>query len=358
MNKTLGKSMLQIQYSLHKLGWKPYFNQQLTLEDLEHYSPARVTRVFRNRLVALGENGEQNISLAQNIELNCATIGDWVLVPNSNSHAPKLLERLSLFQRKSPGSNSAQTIAANVDTAFIVTSFNQDFNVSRIERYLALAKEADVSPVLVVTKLDQITEEQQEHYLEQLHEIKKHMLVVAVNALEQESCTRLDDWCDTGQTVVLLGSSGVGKTTLTNTLCAVLERTAHIREDDSKGRHTTTERTLFFTQAGGMVLDCPGMRELQLTDCEEGVKAVFSDIADMAADCKFVNCQHQQEPSCKIRAAINNGMLDERRLVNFQKMSKEQARNSLTIAESHQQDKKLGKLIKSAQSAKRNKYDN
>ena len=349
--------MLHNQYSLNKLGWKSYFNQQLTLDDLEQYTPARVSKVFRNRLVVIGENGEQDISLAKNTALIVATIGDWVLMSISGELDPKLLERLSLFQRKSPGANSTQSIAANVDTAFIVSSFNQDFNLSRIERYLALAKEADVSPVLVLTKLDQITEEQQLQYLDQLHEIEKHMLVVGINALEQESCKRLDDWCGVGQTVVLLGSSGVGKTTLTNTLCAEQEKTADIREDDSIGRHTTTERSLFFTQAGGMILDCPGMRELQLTDCEQGVKAVFADIEAMAADCKFADCEHQHEPGCVIRQAVDDGLLDARRLINYQKMLQEQQRNSRTLAESRLQDKNLGKLIKSAQTAKHQKYN-
>lgn len=341
----------------HALGWKIHFNQQLTIEELEQYVPVRVTRVFRNRLLVLGEDGEQDISLSQFPDLNTCTIGDWLLLPQDKQQQPRVLEPFSLFQRKAPGANASQLIAANVDTAFIVSSCNQDFNLSRIERYLALAKEADVSPVLVLSKVDLVTDEQRDAFLDQLHDLEKHMVVLCVNTLDESGCEALLDWCNTGQTVVLLGSSGVGKTTLTNTLCAAREKTAAIREDDSKGRHTTSERSLFFTKAGGMILDCPGMRELQLTDCEEGVKAVFADIAEMAAGCKFADCQHQGEPDCAIRAAIDNGLLDERRLINFQKMLKEQQRNSLTLAESHQQDKKLGKLIKSVQSAKREKFD-
>ena len=327
------------------------------MEELEQYSPARITKVFRNRLLVLGEDGEQDISLSQFPDLNTCTIGDWLLLPQGQQQAARVLEPFSLFQRKAPGSSASQLIAANVDTAFIVSSCNQDFNLSRIERYLALAKEAEVSPVLVLSKVDMVTPEQRDGFLDQLHDLEKHMVVLCVNALDEPSCAPLFDWCDTGQTVVLLGSSGVGKTSLSNTLCEHQALTAGIREDDSKGRHTTTERSLFFTRTGGMILDCPGMRELQLTDCEEGVKAVFADIADMAVDCKFANCQHQGEPGCKIRAAVDKGMLDERRLINFQKMLKEQARNTLTLAESHQQDKKLGKLIKNAKNVKREKFD-
>ena len=348
--------MLQTQYSLQQLGWKTHFNQKLTLEELEPYSPARVTKVFRNRLLVLAEDGERDISLSQFPNLNTCTIGDWLLLPQDRQQTASVLEPFSLFQQKAPGSHTSPLIAANVDTAFIVSSCNQDFKLSRIERYLALAKEADVSPVLMLSKVDMVTDTQRDAFLAQLHDLEKHMVVLCVNALDETSCAPLFDWCQTGQTVVLLGSSGVGKTSLSNTLCENQALTAGIREDDGKGRHTTTELSLFFTRAGGMILDCPGMRELQLTDCEEGVKAVFADIAAMAADCKFANCQHQAEPGCAISAAIDNGLLDQRRLSNFQKMLKEQARNSRTLAESHQQDKKLGKLIKSVQSAKRGKF--
>ncbi|MFT4940934.1 MAG: ribosome biogenesis GTPase [Paraglaciecola sp.] len=349
--------MSQTQYSLRQLGWKTYFNQQLTLDELESHTPRRVVKVFRNRLVILGEDGEQDVSLAKFPYLNTCTIGDWLLLSHNPEHQVRILERYSLFQRKAPGADTNQLIAANVDTAFIVTSGNQDFNLSRIERYLALAKEAKVTPVLVLSKIDLLSEEQLDDYLVQLHELEKHMVVLAVNALSEQSCNILLDWCDIGQTVVLLGSSGVGKTTLTNTLCTTQEKTAAIRVDDSKGRHTTSERSLFFTQSGGLILDCPGMRELQLTDCEEGVKAVFADLEQIAQKCKFADCQHHSEPGCAIQQAIKNKILDKRRLLNYQKMLSEQERNSRSVAQSHQQEKKLGKLIKSAQNVKRERYE-
>jgi ribosome biogenesis GTPase / thiamine phosphate phosphatase len=349
--------MSQAQYSLFQLGWKNYFNQQLSIEDLENMQPHRVTHVYRNRLILLGEAGEQDLSLDQYPELIDSTIGDWVMLASGTNDSakikPRRLDRLSLFARKSPGAPTSQLIAANVDTAFIVSSFNQDFNLSRIERYLALSKEADATAVLVLTKADQVSAEQQDEYLAKLSTLAKKMTILAVNAKDSTSCEVLNDWCGKGQTVVLLGSSGVGKTSITNTLCSIQELTSEIREDDSKGRHTTTERSLFFTDAGGLILDCPGMRELQLSDCEEGIRAVFSDIEELANDCKFADCHHNNEPGCAVQVAIKKGLLEERRLSNYQKMLEEQARNSLTLAQSHQQDKKLGKLYKSAQTAKR-----
>jgi len=349
--------MSEQHYTLQQLGWKTFFNQQLTLDNLEQTAPYRVTQVFRNRLIVLGENGELNLDLAQYPNLQESTVGDWLLMPTEPTKTPAILERLSVFQRKSPGANTSQLIAANVDTAFIVSSCNHDFNLSRIERYLALAKEAQVDAVLVLTKADMIDEEQQQSYLDQLHELQAHLVVLTINALDIEDTQQLNDWCKVGQTVVLLGSSGVGKTTLSNSLCLLQQATAAVRDDDSKGRHTTTGRSLYFTRTGGLILDCPGMRELQLTDCEEGVRAVFSDIELLANQCKFKNCQHHSEPGCAVLMALKAGELDLRRLTNFQKMLKEQARNSLTLAQSHQQDKVFGKLIKNSLKEKKSRLD-
>lgn len=350
--------MSEKHHSLRQLGWKTFFNQQLTLEQLETTYPCRVTQVFRNRLVVLSENGELHLDLGQHPSLQTCTVGDWLLIAQEPRTAPTVLDRLSVFQRKASGANASQLIAANVDTAFIVSSCNQDFNLSRIERYLALAKEAQVEAVLVLTKADKVNEAQRKDYLVQLHDLHTHVVVLTLNALDPEEVLQLNDWCKVGQTVVLLGSSGVGKTTLSNSLCARQEATAPIREDDSKGRHTTTGRSLHFTHRGGLILDCPGMRELQLTDCEEGVRAVFSDIEQLAKECKFKDCQHKAEPGCKVQMALEAGQLEPRRLSNYQKILKEQHRNSLTLAQSHQKDKAFGKLIKNSLKDKKSRLDN
>jgi ribosome biogenesis GTPase len=349
--------MSEKHYTLQQLGYKAYFNQQLTLDDLEQSSPYRVTQVFRNRIILRGEDGELDLPLSHITTSQNCTVGDWLLVNQSDGRPSVILDRLSVFARKSPGTVNSQLIAANVDTAFIVSSCNDDFNLSRIERYLALAKDAQVEAVLVLTKADLISDGQRQNYLDQLHQLQAHLMVITINALDTNDCEQLNAWCGAGQTVVLLGSSGVGKTTITNTLCGTDEKTAAIRQDDSKGRHTTTARALFFTLTGGLILDCPGMRELQLTDCEEGVKAVFADVELMAQQCKFTDCQHHTEPGCVIQQAITNNLLDKRRLTNYQKMLKEQARNTMTLAESHQKDREFGQLIKSSLKAKREKYD-
>jgi ribosome biogenesis GTPase len=190
--------MSEKRYNLAQLGWKTFFDQQLTLDDLEQTAAYRVTQFFKNRLIVLGENGELNLDLAQYPNLQESTVGDWLLMPNLQTETPVILDRLSYFQRKSPGSNTNQLIAANVDTAFIVSSCNHDFNLSSIERYLALAKEAQVDAVLVLTKADMINEEQQQSYLAQLHELQSHLVVITLNALDIEEVQKLNDWCKVG----------------------------------------------------------------------------------------------------------------------------------------------------------------
>ena len=196
---------------------------------------------------------------------------------------------------------------------------NNNFNLSRIERYLALAFEADVKPVVVLTKADCC--ENTESYLEQVQSLDSMLMVVAVNGLDSDSVKPLEYWCSTGKTVAFMGSSGVGKSTLINTLLNDNSlATGSSREEDSRGRHTTTSRSIHLMPVGGLLLDTPGMRELQLVDCEKGIDSTFAEIGDLSAKCQFSNCQHQTEPGCAVQTAISAGELDQRRLTNYEKL--------------------------------------
>jgi len=336
---------------LAQLGWRPFFQQQLRLEQWD-YPVARVIAQHRNRLDLLGEAGERSLDLHP--DMPEITVGDW-LVLSPEGKFEKLLERQSLFRRKAAGSKvGEQLIAANVDTLFVVTSLNDDFNLNRIERYLSLANEAGAAaPVIILSKADLCDDP--ELFCRQVQALDSLLLVVTINCLDADEIHKLSPWCKTGDTVALMGSSGVGKSTLVNTLLGkAVQFTGAIREDDSKGRHVTTGRSLHRIPGGGLLLDTPGMRELQLADCDAGVNTTFADITSLAERCRFGNCQHDSEPGCAVQKAIDRGELEARRLSSYQKLMREQAFNSATLAEKRARDKSFGKMIKAHLSDKKN----
>lgn len=337
-------------YSLSELGWKAFFQQQLTLEEYEGLVIARVVGQERSLIHVLTSEGKQSLPMSPN--LPAITVGDWILM-DDEAHFVRLLERQSLFSRKAAGTKvTTQLIASNIDTVFVVTSFNQDFNLNRLERYLALAHEAGVEAVIVLTKADLCDNSQD--YVQQVQLLDPLLHVVKVNSLDSSSVKQLEHWCTTGNTVALMGSSGVGKSTLVNTLSGDdIMRTTAIREDDAKGRHTTTGRSLHLLSAGALLMDTPGMRELQLADCEQGVEDTFREIIELANHCKFSDCKHQSEPDCAVREAINDGSLDERRLNSYQKLLREQAFNKESLAERRARDKDFGRMVKSIMEDKR-----
>ncbi len=257
--------------SLPELGWSDFFQQQLSLEELESVAPVRVFSLNRHLFEGVGEQGSRQFSLPhvwiRRAVEELPTVGDWLLVDRANQPV-RVLERTSLFKRMAPGREAkVQLMAANVDTLFIVTSCNLDFNLSRLERYLTLALDAGVRPVVILTKADLV--EDVSDYYAKARSLRPGLEVETVNSMDANLIDVLRPWCTTGQTVALVGSSGVGKSTLVNTLSAkMVQETGAIREDDSKGLHTTTARSLHLLPGGGLLLDSPGLRELKLSECE------------------------------------------------------------------------------------------
>ena len=349
--------MLEQSFTLPQLGWSHFFQQQLSLEEWESTSPARVMAVHRNSIDVASKAGNWQIPMPGSWFTKSSeerpTIGDWLLLDTSTKQPLKILERKSLFRRKAAGIESkVQLIAANIDTLFIVTSCNQDFNLSRLERYLVLALEAKVEPVLILTKAD--LQDDVTRFVAQARSINPTLAVEAVNALDSQSIAPLFSWCKIAQTVALVGSSGVGKSTLINTLCgAETQQTATIREDDAKGRHTTTSRSLHFIANGGLLIDTPGLRELQLSECTSGISSLYEDIELIAQNCRFKNCQHSGEVGCAVTAAVTNGDLSTRRLSNYLKLVAEQERNAETIAERRGRDKKFTKYCHNVQASQK-----
>ncbi len=333
---------------IEKLGWQPFFAQQTSADALTQTPPVRVVEVHRNGLHVLGDGIDTLVPPGPE-----ATVGDWMLHDPERPAASAVLHRKSLFKRRAPGKDrQLQLIAANVDTAFIVTSCNADFNVARLERYVALAFEAEVAPVILLTKTDLCPETAP--FVEAAEAISERVAVVEVNALSAEPISRLAAWCKPGQTVAFLGSSGVGKSTLVNALYGHDEiETSGIREDDSKGRHTTTRRQLHLVPQGCAVLDTPGMRELQLADAQDGIADVFADLAELATGCRFNDCHHETEPGCAIRAGLESGEVDPGRLARWRKLAAEERFNSASLAERRASDKAFGKMIRSVLEAQK-----
>ncbi len=336
--------------SLNDLGWSGFFQAQLSLEELETCHPGRVFAVQRTGLTLQLAGAELAAPLGgrwfQLPVEERPTIGDWVLVDAAKQSIHRLLERKSLLKRMSvsrPG--DLQLIAANVDTMFLVSSCNEEFNLSRMERYLTLALDAGVQGVVVLTKAD-LTDES-ESFVEQTRTLRRDLVIELVNALDNDSLDGLRAWCQPGHTISLLGSSGVGKSTLINSLAGDLGLlTGGIRDDDSKGRHTTTHRSLHLIPGGALLLDSPGMRELAIADVESGVLSLFDDIEALARECKFGDCAHESEPGCRIRVALEDGSLDERRMENYLKLKREEIHNTETVAQRHARSRQFSKRVK------------
>jgi len=341
--------------TLADFGWTSFFDTQIDHDETTDFTPARVIAVHRDSLHVAGPGVDRLIrafSGSEDDDEAAATVGDWLLLDRDALRPRRLLRRKSLFKRRAAGSGRRlQLIAANVDTLFIVSSCNHDFNTARLERYLALARDTDVMPLMVLTKADLCDDP--ESYARQARALMPGLLVEPMDARGTDPVDRLAPWCARGQTVALAGSSGVGKSTLINTLLGEQKIASQgIREDDSKGRHTTSARTLHRLPGRGWLLDTPGMRELQLTDSQAGIEDVFADLADLARACRFADCRHETEPGCAVKAALDAGTIDADRLRRWRKLVAEDIRNSESIAQRRARDRAFGRMIKGVQKSR------
>lgn len=335
-------------YTLSELGVRPVVLAHLDPETETPDDLARVSAVHRDALEVVTQNGPARLRHAPvDDPEDRPTVGDFILIDRDLERPARVLPRSSLFKRKAAGAEAkVQLIAANVDTGFIVSSCNADFNAARLERYLAMVREAGAEPLILLTKADLA---ESAPYLDAAHRIAGDALVEAVNALDAADLAKLSPWTGAGQTAALIGSSGVGKTTLVNTLTGANAATGGIREDDAKGRHTTRGRTLHRMASGGFLIDTPGLRELALAGVETGLAATFDDLAELETRCRFADCHHQGEPGCAVEAAIALGEIDPDRWRRFEKLKREAARNDATLKQRRDAGKAQGKLYKRIQ---------
>lgn len=320
----MANSSPQISQPLAQLGWSTFFEGQLEPAEAD-LARMRISSVHRSRLTAASLSGRVKLTLPATANPADHAVGDWVLVEPESRLLVRRLERKTLLQRRTEGRRAPQLMAANVDTLFIVTSCNDDFNLARLERYLVLANEAGTTPVIILTKADEVADVGP--YLDQVKSLQSRLDVVTLDARSKDAARVLAPWCDAGKTIALVGSSGVGKSSLLNALAdkapEEAQLTAGIREADSKGRHTTTSRSLHAIAGGGWVIDTPGIRTLHVSDISDGLHMVFAEIVELAPLCRFGNCTHSHEPGCAVVAAVAAGAINAVRVDRWRKLLSE-----------------------------------
>jgi ribosome biogenesis GTPase len=319
--------------NLKQFGWSDRHASSFVPYRQQGFSAGRVAVEYRHAYLLYTEQGEQFATVTGKLRHQAnglqdfPAVGDWVAIQTNGAqqqatiHA--ILPRTSQFSRKVAGNTTEeQIIAANVDTVFLVSGLDGDWNPRRIERYLVLAWESGATPVVVLNKADLCSNIEQR--LVEVEAIAIGVPIIVLSATQRQGIAFLQPYLQPGQTIALLGSSGVGKSTLTNQLKGEeVQAVQAVRHGDDHGRHTTTQRQLIPLPSGALIIDTPGMREIQIWCGREGLPETFAEIEALAQQCHFRNCQHDQEPNCAIQQALANGELDPKRFLNYQKLQRE-----------------------------------
>jgi ribosome biogenesis GTPase len=329
------KLMEESQLNLKTLGWNEFFEEEFLKYKEQGHQVGRIALEHKKMYRVFSEQGEFLAEVSGKMRFNALeredypAVGDWVVISarpeeqKATIHA--VLPRKSKFSRKAAGlTTEEQIVATNIDTIFLVNALNADFNVRRIERYILSAWESGANPVIILSKAD-LCEDTAEKIAE-VESVAFGVPILPISAEKNMGLDLLTPYLCEGQTIALLGSSGVGKSTLTNALIGhQKQEVKEIREGDDRGRHTTTHRELIVLEQGGILIDTPGMRELQLWEADSGLGMSFSDVETLAENCRFRDCTHKKEPGCAVQKAISEGTLDSDRYDSYVKLQKELA---------------------------------
>ena len=344
---------------LRELGLDDWFADKIREQCSSGLSLARVTAVDRARYLIRDEHGELPAELTGRLQFvaesstDLPCVGDWVCARyrDARSHASILgvLPRKSFLRRKAPGKDiDFQMIAANIDVAFVIQACHFDFNVRRLERYLVMVREGHIEPVLLLTKIDLVSAHELELLIGRIRLAGIDARIITLSNLTGAGLDRVRELLTPGKTYCLLGSSGVGKTTLINRLAGDAGLETRDVSHTGEGRHTTTRRQLIVLEGGSLLIDMPGMRELGMMGVSEGLDDAFADIGELAQNCRFADCAHSSEPGCAVRAAIERHALSEERLQDYLKLRKESAFHDLSYVERRKKDRDFGRFVHSA----------
>jgi ribosome biogenesis GTPase / thiamine phosphate phosphatase len=344
--------------SLEDLGYNEFFQSGRKNLGYSECPVARVLAEYREVYRVKSENGEYlaKITGKQIFTATCRVdfpaVGDWVAIdelPDGKAVIRGILPRKTVLQKKYSNKQENQIIATNIDTAFIVESMDRDYNLNRFERYLILTKGAEILPIIILNKIDLISEDDVNVRIHQIKSRFNDIDVIVTSIVSNKGISEFEKFINPRKTYCFLGSSGVGKSSLINKLLGIDEiKTREINTSLERGKHTTTTREMYFLEKGGILIDNPGMREVGIVDSNTGLENVFDEIGFIAQNCKFADCTHTGEPGCAVLKAVKENVLDNDRFDNYIKLKKESEFYQMTDLEKREKDRKFGKFVKKA----------
>jgi len=353
---------------LKHFGYNDRIEKLRIQHNLEDFEIGRVISEHKERYTVKTEKGEFDAEITGNLRYTANTredfpaVGDWVAVSEYDDGKVlihSIFTRKTIIERQAVGKQGEkQIIATNIDFAFIVQAVDRDFNINRVERYLTICNTSNVRPIIVLNKIDLIDDSVLSDLMSQVQERLKEVPVIAISNASKKGIERLKEYIQKGKTYCLLGSSGVGKSSLLNNLLGKqLMKTNTISSSTNKGRHVTSHRELIVLENGGIIIDNPGIREVGIADSAEGLEKTFNKIVGLSKNCKFNDCTHTMEIGCAVMAAVESGEVDELSYENYLKMKREKEHFESTVAEKRKKDKNFGKMVKQFKNLRKsNKY--
>jgi ribosome biogenesis GTPase / thiamine phosphate phosphatase len=343
--------------ALEDLGYNDKLKEIIIQQKLESFEIGRVIAEHKERYIVRAMSGEFDAEITGNMRFSAISredfpaVGDWVALTTFDSGTAiihKILPRFSVIKRQAVGQiGEVQVIASNVDCAFLVQAIDRDFNINRLERYLTICYSSGIKPVIVLTKIDLISQSRIDEISESIKARIKNVLLLTISNETPNGYDAINTIIEKGKTYCMLGSSGVGKSTLLNNLSGSTSmKTGAISESTHKGRHVTSHRELVILDNGGILIDNPGMRVVGIADTSGGLEITFDRINELSKSCKFKDCTHTTEIACAILEAVENGEIDKSSYENYLKMEKEKTHFESTVLEKRVKDKEFGKMVR------------